>query len=211
MRSPPRWVPALATLVWAAWILYLGMDDRRRVVGFSGTPSEAIQHLVAFAVLGALAMATARGRPWAVFGLAAAAGVLGEFIQLASSVRTFSVADMAFSVAGAAIGVAVVCRSRRDPTLALVSVAALLVAIAPLVLERSMDTIDTSFSEDCSAHQEGPTRLFTISDGTGVDDVDFHLGLEDDDLSVRLRTSCDIFNWIVVPDVSRRAADIGSL
>jgi hypothetical protein len=259
MRAPPRWIPALASMVWAAWILHLGTDDRRRVVGFSGTASEALQHIVAFAVLGALVMATARRRPWIVFGLVALAGVLGEFAQLASSDRTFSVSDMVFSVTGAAIGVAAVRRTGWLPTVALVSVAGLLIAAAPLVLELSDAEFDASFPDDCSAppppvdgrpetvlaadfgagvgdvlpiriedpttaevrerlletdefsvavefsttslDQEGPARLFTISGGPGPDQVDFHLGVEDDDLTVRLRTSCDIFNSIVVPDV----------
>jgi hypothetical protein len=259
MRAPPRWIPALVSLVWAAWILYLGTDDRRRVVGFSDTPSEALQHIVAFAVLGALVMATVRRRPWMVFGLVALGGVVGEFAQLASSDRTFSVSDMVFSVTGAAIGVAAVRRTGWRTTIALVSVTGLLIAAAPLVLELSDDEYDASFPDACSAppppadgrpetvfaadfgagvgdalpiriedpttaevrerlleadelsvavefsttslDQGGPARLFTISGGSGPDQVDFHLGVEDDGLSVRLRTSCDIFNSIVVPDV----------
>ena len=124
-------------LIWAAWILWLGTDDRRRVVGFDGTVSEALQHVVAFAVLGALVMATARRRPWVVFLLVAAAGVLGEFAQLATADRTFSGVDMLFSVAGAAIGVAVMRRTGWVPTLALVAIAGLLIALAPVVLELS--------------------------------------------------------------------------
>lgn len=135
MREPPRWIPALAALIWAVWILHLGTDDRRQVVGFSGISSEALQHIVAFAVLGALAMAAARGRPWTVFGLVAFAGIVGEFVQLAASDRTFGVADMVFSVIGAAIGVAAVRRPGWLPTLALVASAGVLIAVAPLVLE----------------------------------------------------------------------------
>ena len=231
------------TLIWTAWIVYLGTDDRRRVVGFSGTPSEAIQHVVAFAVLGALVMATARRRPWTVFALVAAAGVLGEFAPLATSSRTFSVVDMVFSVAGAGIGVAVMRRTGWVPTMAVVSVAALLIVVAPFALELSEAEFDTSLPDGCSSppplvagppevvlqvdfadgvadtdsfpirieepttaelrdrlletdefsvavefrttdlDQEGPVRLFTISNGAGVDQVDFHLGLERDDLS----------------------------
>ena len=248
-------------LIWAAWILWLGTDDRRRVVGFSGTPSEAIQHVVAFAILGALVMATVRRRPWAVFVLVAAAGVLGEFAQLATADRTFSGVDMLFSVAGAAIGVAVMRRTGWVPTLALVAIAGLLIALAPVVLELSEAEADTSLPDGCSSppplaqgapdvvlqadfpdgaadtdafplrieepttaelrdrlletdefsaavefstsalDQEGPVRLFTISEGVSVDQVDFHIGLERDDLSVRMRTSCDLFNQVIVPDV----------
>lgn len=261
MRAPPRWVPGLVALIWAAWILYLGTDDRRRVVGFDGTQSEAIQHVVAFAVLGALVMATVRRRPWTVFALVAAAGVLGEFAQLATSNRTFSVADMFFSVAGAGIGVAVMRRTGWVPTMAVVSLAGVLVAVAPVALELSDVRTNTARPAGCreappllggvpevllradfaegaadtdsfpiridepttaelrdrlrvtdeisvavefsttALDQEGPVRVFTISDGSSVNRVDFHLGLEQDDLTVRLRTSCDLFNEVVVPDV----------
>lgn len=134
MRSPPRWIAALGALLWAVWILRLGLDDRRNVIGLSGTTSEAIQHIVAFAILGALVMATARRRPWLVFVLVAFAGVLGEFAQLAASDRTFSVGDMVFSAIGAALGVAVVRRSGWYTTTAIVSLAGLLIALTPHVL-----------------------------------------------------------------------------
>jgi hypothetical protein len=272
MGSPPRWIPALGALVWAVWILHLGTDDRRTVVGLSGTASEAIQHIMAFAILGALAMAAARRRRWLVFGLTAMAGVLGEFAQLAASDRTFSFVDMAFSAAGAALGVAAVRRSGWYTTVALVTIAGLLIAIAPRALELSVVGPSvvgpvTSFPDDCSApppraegspqavldadfgaepgggathpveigepttaalrerliatdefsvavefsttalEQEGPVRLFTISAGVQADQVNFHLGLENDDLSVRLRTSCDLFNPIDVPDVVSAGTD----
>jgi hypothetical protein len=147
-----------------------------------------------------------------------------------------------------------------------VSVAALLIAVAPVALELSDDDFDTSLPDGCAAppplvggspevvlqadfpdgvadtdsfpiridepttaelrdrlletdefslavefsttalDQEGPVRLFTISDGSSVDDVDVHLGLERNDLSVRLRTSCDFFNQVVVPDVVTASA-----
>ncbi len=257
--SHSRWVSAFAALVWASWILYLGTDDRRRVIGFSGASSEAIQHIVAFAVLGALLMLTVRRRPWLVFGVTAAAGVIGEFAQLATPDRTFSATDMVFSVAGAAIGVAVVGPNGRVSVLAVMSIAALLIAFAPLALELSVVGVDTSFPDECSAppapvegppeivlgahftpgggdrfpisideptsavlreqliatdefslavefsttalDQEGPARLLTISNGAGTHQVNLHLGVERDGISVRLRTSCDIFNSIVVPDV----------
>lgn len=156
MRAPPRWIPALAALIWAAWILYLGTDDRRQVVGFSGISSEALQHIVAFAVLGALAMATARQRPWAVFGLVALAGAAGEFVQLAASDRTFSFADMAFSVTGAAIGVAAVRSTGWLPTVALVATAGLLIAVTPIVLELPDAEPATSLAGECSAPPHRP-------------------------------------------------------
>jgi hypothetical protein len=259
MRSPPRWIPALAALIWVSWILFLGLDDRRNVVGLSGTSSEALQHVVAFAVLGALVMLTARQRPWIVLGLVGAAAVVGEFAQLAAPDRTFSLVDTAFSLAGAVIGVALVRGSGWWPTIAVVSSAGLMIAAAPVTLESSVDGVAASLPEGCSEaprsvggppqvvldaewpagaaaalpvtiesptsaeirervagtdefsaavefsttslSQEGPVRLFTISNGTGSEDVNFHIGLEHDDLSVRLRTSCDLFTWIVVPDV----------
>jgi hypothetical protein len=257
MGSPPRWIPALGALVWAVWILRLGTDDRRSVVGLSATTSEAVQHIVAFAILGALVMATVRRRWWLVFCLVAVAGVLGEFAQLAASDRSFSIGDMAFSVAGAALGVAIVRRTGWYPTLTIFAIAGLLIAIAPRVLELSVVEPDTSFPDSCSAapplvdgspevvldfssvsgdslpirieepttaalrrqlvetdefsvavdfsttslDQEGPVRLFTISKGAAAGQVNVHLGLEQDDLSVRFRTSCDVFNSVVVPDV----------
>ena len=135
MGPPPRWIPAVGALVWAVWILWLGTDDRRRVVGLSGTPSEAVQHVVAFAVLGALVMLTARRRRWTVFALVAVAGILGEVAQLLASDRTFSVGDMAFSVAGAALGVAAVRRTGWYTTAAVMAIAGLLIVMAPRALE----------------------------------------------------------------------------
>jgi hypothetical protein len=117
------------------WILWLGTDDRRRVVGLSGMPSEAVQHVVAFAVLGALVMLTARRRRWTVFALVAVAGILGEVAQLLASDRTFSVGDMAFSVAGAALGVAAIRRTGWYTTAAVMATAGLLIVMAPRALE----------------------------------------------------------------------------
>jgi hypothetical protein len=155
MGSPPRWIPAFGALVWAVWILRLGTDDRRNVVGLSGTASEAIQHIVAFVILGALVMLAARRRRWLVFGLVAVAGVLGEFVQLAVSARTFSFVDMLFSVAGAVIGVAAIRRTDWPTTLVVMMIAGLLIAIAPRALELSDGGPDPSFPADCSAP---PTR-----------------------------------------------------
>jgi VanZ family protein len=52
-------------------------------------------------------MLTARRRRWAVFALVAVAGILGEVAQLLVSDRTFSVGDVVFSAAGAALELAV--------------------------------------------------------------------------------------------------------
>ena len=122
-------------MVWAVWILWLGTDDRRSVVGLSATASEAVQHIVAFAVLGALVMVTARRRPWMVFALVAVAGILGEVLQLLASDRTFSVRDMAYSVIGAALGVAAVRRTGWYTTVAVMAIAGLLIVMAPRSLK----------------------------------------------------------------------------
>lgn len=263
MSSPPRWLPALGAVLWSVWILQLGLDERQQVVGLSASASEAVQHIVAFAVLGALVMATVRKWAWAVFAAVAAAGVLGEVIQLTASDRTFSIRDMVFSVLGGAIGVAVgvvVARWRGwSATIAIVSLAGLIYAMAPVVLEIVVPGPRTSYSADCAPappaapgapvvvlseeippaldgdwpleidepsaaelrsrllatnelsatiefsttdlDQSGPVRLLTISDGTAKNRVNFHIGLEGDDLSIRLRTSCELFNSIMVRDV----------
>jgi hypothetical protein len=256
-------MPAIAALAWSVWMFWLGTDDRRQVVGLPSTASEAVQHVVAFAVLGALVMATERTRPWAVFSVLALAGVLAELVQLAVPSRTFSVVDMLFSAAGAAIGVAFARGSGWRSTMATASIAVLVVASAPVALRVSEPEPDTSFAADCfpapplapgppevvlaqdfasssgtdggaaieieeptaaelrdqvvatgeltasvefsttNLDQTGPVRLFTISDGIMTDEVNFHVGLEHDDLSIRLRTSCELFNWVIVPDVVR--------
>ena len=171
---------------------------------------------------------------------------------------------MLFSVLGAAIGVAVgvvVARWRGwSATVAIVSLAGLIYAMAPVVLEIVVSGPRTSFPADCAPapppapgapvvvlergrsrrrstasgrwrstsrrrrnsatrllatnelsatvefstsdlDQSGPVRLLTISDGTANDRVNFHIGLEGDDLSIRLRTSCELFNSIMVRDV----------
>ncbi|MGH9027976.1 MAG: VanZ family protein [Acidimicrobiia bacterium] len=53
-------------------------------------------------------------------------------------------------------------------------------------------------SDDLS--QQGPTRIITISDGTEREQVDVHLGQQEEELSVRLRATCGLFNWWTVPD-----------
>ena len=249
--------------MWSVWILQLGLDERQQVVGLSANASEAVQHIVAFAVLGALVMATVRRWAWAVFAAVASAAVLGEVVQLTSSDRTFSAVDMLYSVLGAAIGVAVgvvVAQWRGwSATVAIVSLAGLIFAMAPAVLEIVVTGPRTSFPAACAPppppapgpptvvlseeipaaldgewpleieepstadvrarllatgelsatvefsttdlDQSGPVRLLTISDGTANNRVNFHIGLEGDDLSIRLRTSCELFNSVMVPDV----------
>ena len=257
-----RWLAAFGALVWCVWILQLGIGDRQEVIGLPEGASEAVQHIVAFAVLSALVMLAVGRRPWMVFAAVAAAGVLGELAQLATSSRTFSVVDMLYSTAGAALGVVVVRRHGWPATLGVVSFAGLMIAIAPFTLRLAEFGPDTAFPQDCASpppppapgapevvlseqfgtvgadevgwpieieepttaelraqliatnefsvtmqfsttdlDQTGPVRLFTISDGVMSDQVNFHVGLERNDLSIRLRTSCELFNSVVVPDV----------
>lgn len=101
--------------------------------------SEAAQHVVAFAVLSALVMLTVRRRPTIVFGVVASGGVLGEFVQLATSNRSFGVADTALSVIGAGIGVALVRRSDWCSTVAVVASARLLIANSQIALEPTVE------------------------------------------------------------------------
>jgi hypothetical protein len=70
-----------------------------------------------------------------VFALVAVAGILGEFAQILASDRTFGVGDMAFSVAGAALGVAAVRRTGWCTTVMVMATAALLIAFASRALE----------------------------------------------------------------------------
>lgn len=266
MRAPRRWIPGLGALLWSLWILRLGTEDPQRVVGLDALPSEAIQHVVAFAVLGSLTMLAVRGRRGAVTALVAAAGVTGELAQLLISSRTFSVTDLLFSVAGAVAGVAIVRGFGWLTTVAALTVGGVVLAMSPVVLEPPPSPVVTSFPDACfdapplvggepgvvfqadvgesgagttgpvqideptvaevrdrllvtdefsvavdfrseSDDQEGPVRLFTISGGTVVDQVNFHLGVEHDDLSIRWRTSCELFNSVIVPDVVTAGVD----
>ena len=157
------------------------------------------------------------------------------------------------------VGVAVAQWRGWSATVAIVSLAGLLFALAPVVLEIAVLGPRTSFPADCAPppppasgppaivldeeitagldgewpleieepstaelrarllatgelsatvefstadlDQSGPVRLFTISDGTANNRVNFHVGLEGDDLSIRLRTSCELFNSVLVRDV----------
>lgn len=49
--------------------------------------------------------------------------------------------------------------------------------------------------------QSGPARVFTISEGTERDEVNVHVGVDGNSLSVRWRTSCEWFNEVAVPAV----------
>ncbi len=49
--------------------------------------------------------------------------------------------------------------------------------------------------------QSGPARVFTISEGIEQDQVNVHVGVDGDSLSVRWRTSCEWFNQLLVPAV----------
>lgn len=61
-------------------------------------------------------------------------------------------------------------------------------------------TVETWFETD-DLTQSGPVRVFTISDGTAEDQMNLHVGIEGNGVSVRLRTSCNIFNWVIATDV----------
>ena len=49
--------------------------------------------------------------------------------------------------------------------------------------------------------QGGPARIVTISEGGEEEQVDTHLGQDEEALSVRLRATCGDFNWWTLPDV----------
>ena len=49
--------------------------------------------------------------------------------------------------------------------------------------------------------QDGPAQVFTISDGLSQNRMNLHLGVRDDDLVVRLRTACERFRWLRIPNV----------
>jgi VanZ family protein len=61
-------------------------------------------------------------------------------------------------------------------------------------------TVETWF-ETSDLSQHGPARVFTISRGPTTTRMNLHVGVSDDDVSIRLRNSCDIFNWIQIDDV----------
>lgn len=61
-------------------------------------------------------------------------------------------------------------------------------------------TVETWF-ETSDLSQDGPARVLTISKGSATSLVNVHVGVTDDGISIRLRNSCDIFNWIQIDDV----------
>ncbi|MEM8748007.1 MAG: VanZ family protein [Actinomycetota bacterium] len=244
---------------WIVVVVVLGVTERRRIVGLPVSWSEPLQHVVSFAVLGALLALVVPGRRrWIVVGLVGA-GLLGEVLQLATDDRTFALSDLAFDAVGAVVGVGLVELIGRGPRAGngIVASALVLLAAAPflLVVDERPDTsfpdacgdppriapdgspdpavifsVDSDGSElvdvgDVSAseirrrvvatdelslevvfsttdlEQQGPARVFTISGGILEDQVNVHVGVTDDDLSVRLRTSCEWFNNIQVDDV----------
>lgn len=72
--------------------------------------------------------------------------------------------------------------------------------ITEAVSETSELAVEAWF-QTSDLRQSGPVRIFTISEGVGRDQVNFHLGLDRDDLSIRLRTECELFNSVQVDDV----------
>lgn len=70
------------------------------------------------------------------------------------------------------------------------------VELIQAVASRESFSADAFFSPSDTS-QTGPTRIVTLSSGSGRSEVDFHLGLEGDRLSVRLRTRCGPL-WFLV-------------
>lgn len=65
----------------------------------------------------------------------------------------------------------------------------------------------TSFTVDAwfklnDLEQGGPTRLVSLSSGTGVFQTNLHLGVHDGQLSVRLRTACQPRLWVTAGSLS---------
>lgn len=58
--------------------------------------------------------------------------------------------------------------------------------------------------EDVPLDQEGPARIFTISEGWAQDEIDLHVGVSGDALSVRLRTSPHALHVVEIPGVVGR-------
>ena len=144
-----RWVPATIALVWSVWMLFLGLDERRRVVGFGDDESAVVQHLLGFAVLGALLILVAPRNPLTVWLVLVAAGMLGEIIQLGIADRDFSFADIIVGAIGARVGtgVGVVLSESRLEFAALVVPCALLIA-SPVLVVLAPDAPQTAFPED---------------------------------------------------------------
>ena len=54
--------------------------------------------------------------------------------------------------------------------------------------------------ETSDLDQRGPAQVFTISDGMRKSRMNLQLGVEGDDLIVRLRTACELFREVEVSD-----------
>lgn len=256
LTRPIRVLLGLTAAVWAGWMLRVGTVERQRVVGLAEGWAQPVQHFVTFAVLGALVMMAVGARPRLIFGLLVLAGLIGEFVQLATPDRTFSLLDVLPDAIGAAVGVtfAVAMRGRRGVALGAVATAVVLMVATPSLLEEvkfefeDAECFDTppawpgdpqvilqaddlgdatlpvwitdppvasvreavaatdefsleAWFETSNLDQDGPARVFTISEGTVPDQVNVHLGVEGDGLSVRLRTSCELFRSVKIPDV----------
>jgi len=259
---PLRLLLGISAVAWGGWMLHLGTIDSQRVVGVSADQSEWVQHLVAAAVLGVLAMLAVGARPVLVFVVLVLAGLLGEMLQLATANRTFSLFDLLADAIGAAVGVgvAVLVGGRRGFAFAALATTAALAVATPWLLEETTPewargeeecsdarapwpqepqvllaadldgtALPTSITDPSAASvveavartdeltleawfetsdldQDGPARVFTFSDGPSQNQVNVHLGVEGDDLSVRLRTACELIRWVQIPDVV--AADV---
>lgn len=46
--------------------------------------------------------------------------------------------------------------------------------------------------------QDGPTRLMTISEGKQPPEINLQIGIERDWLSLRIRSDCDVWNWMAL-------------
>ena len=57
--------------------------------------------------------------------------------------------------------------------------------------------------------QEGPSRIVSLSTGTGRSDVDLHLGLDRSQLSLRMRTACGQL-WFLAGQLHERAAHLAA-
>ena len=55
--------------------------------------------------------------------------------------------------------------------------------------------------------ETGPARVVTISSGTDEGQVNVHVGQEGRSLSIRLRATCNEFNWTTVPNVFTSTRD----
>lgn len=73
-------------------------------------------------------------------------------------------------------------------------------AVRNAVVETGELTVAAWF-QTSNLSQDGPVRLITMSRGYNAFQVNMHLGVQGDDVTVRLRTSCDLFNEVIASDV----------